>query len=492
MNRPARPSYLRCLRPSLQVPPRFHGSNSKGKGKICAIRHWARLFYGCGFLAGFNENLVNMALVAIMGDFSIDAVAAQWLVTGYMIAVTVVVTCMAYLYRRLSMRTLFFAAAALSIAGSAGGFLAPNFPLLLVARLVQAVGTGVFIPLMMNVIVDRVPHGRLGTYLAIGSAMITIGPATAPIVTGFMVSDLGWRSVFLVPLAAAVALTVAGIFVVRGGREPERARFDLPSALLTAAGVTLLCVGLSEVTLRPAVGAAALIGAALALGWFARRQEHLARPLVSMEPLHHGMFWPAALLVMVTMMTYFSLSVMAPLYFEEAAGLAASMAGVLMVAPVLANAAASVLSGRALDRWGEWPLLPAGLAIAVAGLGITIAGALAGSVVVATAGIFFGYLGTGMVLSPAQTAGLRRLPEELDSHGVTLMSMAVQLSACLGPAAYVGIMGSATAAASAAGAPAAQASAEGFAGAMIAALVVAAAGLVTAVFYARFTKRRPL
>ena len=450
------------------------------------------VFYGCGFLAGFNENLVNMALVAIMGDFSIDAVAAQWLVTGYMIAVTVVVTCMAYLYRRLSMRTLFFAAAALSIAGSAGGFLAPNFPLLLVARLVQAVGTGVFIPLMMNVIVDRVPHGRLGTYLAIGSAMITIGPARAPIVTGFMVSDLGWRSVFLVPLAAAVALTVAGIFVVRGGREPERARFDLPSALLTAAGVTLLCVGLSEVTLRPAVGAAALIGAALALGWFARRQEHLARPLVSMEPLHHGMFWPAALLVMVTMMTYFSLSVMAPLYFEEAAGLAASMAGVLMVAPVLANAAASVLSGRALDRWGEWPLLPAGLAIAVAGLGITIAGALAGSVVVATAGIFFGYLGTGMVLSPAQTAGLRRLPEELDSHGVTLMSMAVQLSACLGPAAYVGIMGSATAAASAAGAPAAQASAEGFAGAMIAALVVAAAGLVTAVFYARFTKRRPL
>lgn len=450
------------------------------------------VFYGCGFLAGFNENLVNMALVAIMGDFSIDAVAAQWLVTGYMIAVTVVVTCMAYLYRRLSMRTLFFAAAALSIAGSAGGFLAPNFLLLLVARLVQAVGTGVFIPLMMNVIVDRVPHGRLGTYLAIGSAMITIGPATAPIVTGFMVSDLGWRSVFLVPLAAAVALMVVGIFVVRGGREPERARFDLPSALLTAAGVTLLCVGLSEVTLRPAVGAAALIGAALALGWFARRQEHLARPLVSMEPLHHGMFWPAALLVMVTMMTYFSLSVMAPLYFEEAAGLAASAAGVLMVAPVLANAAASVLSGRALDRWGEWPLLPAGLAIAVAGLAATIAGALTSSVVVATAGIFFGYLGTGMVLSPAQTAGLRRLPDELDSHGVTLMSMAVQLSACLGPAAYVGIMSSATAAASAAGAPAAQASAEGFAGAMIAALVVAAAGLVTAVFYARFTKRRPL
>lgn len=129
-----------------------------------------------------------------------------------------------------------------------------------------------------------------------------------------------------------------------------------------------------------------------------------------MEPLHHGMFWPAALLVMVTMMTYFSLSVMAPLYFEEAAGLAASMAGVLMVAPVLANATASVLSGRALDRWGEWPLLPTGLAIAVAGLAATIAGALTSSVVVATTGIFFGYLGTGMVSRQPRRPGCAACP----------------------------------------------------------------------------------
>lgn len=448
------------------------------------------VFYGCGFLAGFNENLVNMALVAIMGDFAVDAVMAQWLVTGYMIAVTVVVTCMAYLYRRLPMRTLFFAAAGLSIAGSAGGLVAPNFAVLLLARLVQAVGTGVFIPLMMNVIVDRVPHERLGTYLAIGSSMITIGPATAPIVTGFMVSDLGWRSVFVVPLVAAVLLAVAGAFVVRDGREPVRGGFDLASALLVAAGVTLLSVGLSEVTLHLPVGVAALAGAVVALGWFARRQRRLARPLVSVDPLEHRTFWPAAVLVMITMMTYFSLSVVAPLYFEEAAGLAASAAGILMVAPVLANAGAAVVAGRLLDRHGEWPVLPAGLGIAVVGLAVMIVGALAALVAVTTVGIFLGYLGTGMVLSPAQTAGLRRLPDELNSHGVSLMSMAVQLSACLGPATYIGVMSSAGAAAAAAGAPAAQASAEGFAAAMAVAAVVAAAGFALAVVYARRVARR--
>lgn len=462
----------------------------EGPVRTPSLKALLAVFYGCGFLAGFNENLVNMALVAIMGDFAVDAVTAQWLVTGYMIAVTVVVTCMAYLYRRLTMRALFFAAAALSIAGSLGGLVAPNFALLLVARLVQAVGTGVFIPLMMNVIVDRVPHESMGTYLAIGSAMITIGPATAPIVTGFMVSDLGWRSVFAVPLVAATLLLVAGAFVVRGGREPVRGGFDTLSALLVAAGVTLLSVGLSEVALHPAVGAAALVAAALALAAFVRRQVRLPRPLVSLEPLRHAAFWPAAVLVMITMMTYFSLSVIAPLYFEEAAGLAASTAGILMVAPVLANATASVLSGRVLDWRGEWPVLPAGLGLATAGLLVTIGGALTGSVVAATVGIFFGYLGTGMVLSPAQTAGLRRLPDELDAHGVTLMSMAVQLSACLGPALYIGVMSAATAGIAAAGTPAAQASAEGFACAMTVAAAIALTGATLALAYARKLRAR--
>ncbi|MDO4442987.1 MAG: multidrug MFS transporter, partial [Slackia sp.] len=67
------------------------------------------VLYGGAFLAGFNENLVNMALMSIMSDYGIDSVAAQWLVTGYMIVATIVVTCMAFLYRRFKLRTLFFA-----------------------------------------------------------------------------------------------------------------------------------------------------------------------------------------------------------------------------------------------------------------------------------------------------------------------------------------------------------------------------------------------
>ena len=164
------------------------------------------VLYGSAFLAGFNENLVNMALLSIMGEYGVDSITAQWLVTGYMIVATIVVTCMAFFYRRFKLRTLFFSASALSFAGSILGFLAPNFTLLLIARLIQAIGTGIFIPMMMNTILAVTPKNKLGTFMSIGSCMITFGPAFAPVVCGGIVTALGWHNVFLVPAIAMACL----------------------------------------------------------------------------------------------------------------------------------------------------------------------------------------------------------------------------------------------------------------------------------------------
>ena len=79
------------------------------------------VLYASAFLAGFNENLVNMALMSIMGEYGVDSVAAQWLVTGYMIVATIVVMCMAFMYRRFKLRPLYFAAAAFTLSARSWG-----------------------------------------------------------------------------------------------------------------------------------------------------------------------------------------------------------------------------------------------------------------------------------------------------------------------------------------------------------------------------------
>ena len=90
------------------------------------------------------------------------------------------------------------------------GLVAPSFELLLVARLVQAVGTGIFIPLMMNTILVVTPKNKLGTYLSVGGCMITFGPAFAPVVCGALVTAFGWHSIFVVPIVAMAVLTALG------------------------------------------------------------------------------------------------------------------------------------------------------------------------------------------------------------------------------------------------------------------------------------------
>ncbi|MDB1806724.1 MFS transporter [Eggerthella lenta] len=447
------------------------------------------VLYGSAFIAGFNENLVNMALVSIMAEYGVDSVTAQWLVTGYMIVATVVVTCMAFLYRRFHVRTLFFGAAGLSIVGSAMGLVAPSFELLLVARLVQAVGTGIFIPLMMNTILVVTPKNKLGTYLSVGGCMITFGPAFAPVVCGALVTAFGWHSIFVVPIAAMVVLTVLGFFYMKN-LETHEAHLDVLSVLLSAVALTVLSFGLTQLTTDGVLAAAALVLAAAMVAVFVVRQLRCAHPLIDLAPMKNRAFWPALILVTIAMMSMFSMSVLLPLYFEGAAGMTAFAAGLVILVPVLANAGATLLGGRIMDKRGEWPLLPLGFGGIAIGFIALVAVAPQLSVPAVFVAMLVMYVAVGFIFSPSQTAGLRALPPRQNPFGVALMTTFVQIAACIGPSLYIGIMSSGQASAAAEGASAAQATADGFALAMVVAAAIGVVGFALSLAYARAARKR--
>lgn len=447
------------------------------------------VLYGSAFIAGFNENLVNMALVSIMAEYGVDSVTAQWLVTGYMIVATVVVTCMAFLYRRFHVRTLFFGASGLSIVGSAMGLVAPSFELLLVARLVQAVGTGIFIPLMMNTILVVTPKNKLGTYLSVGGCMITFGPAFAPVVCGALVTAFGWHSIFVVPIVAMAVLTVLGFFYMKN-LETHEAHLDVLSVLLSAVALTVLSFGLTQLTTDGVLAAAALVLAAAMVAVFVVRQLRCAHPLIDLAPMKNRAFWPALILVTIAMMSMFSMSVLLPLYFEGAAGMTAFAAGLVILVPVLANAGATLLGGRIMDKRGEWPLLPLGFGGIAIGFIALVAVAPQLSVPAVFVAMLVMYVAVGFIFSPSQTAGLRALPPRQNPFGVALMTTFVQIAACIGPSLYIGIMSSGQAGAAASGASAAQATADGFALAMAVAAAIGVVGFALALAYARAARKR--
>lgn len=443
------------------------------------------VLYGSAFVAAFNENIINVALISIMGEFSVDANMAQWLVTGYMIVTAIVVTTTAFLVKRLRLRVLFLAAAAFLAGGLVANFLATTWPLFLAARLAQAIGTGIFVPLMMSTVLVVAPREKMGTYLAIGSCMITFGPAFAPVVSGIMVTTFGWRSIFLPPAIFIAVLAIAGLFCLRNIEEPERVKLDVLSVLLSAAGLFAFVLGLSLVASAPLQALGALAVGIAGLGAFAIRQHRISNPLLNLGPLHNRLFTPVCALVVVAMMTTFSMSVLLPLYFEGALGTSAFAAGALLLAPILVNALTSLLGGRIMDARGCWPLLPCGFALITAGQlavclfapALSLAGVLGASIVV--------YAGVGLVFSPSQTAGLQVLLPHQHPHGVAIMNTFIQIAASVGPSLFIGVLSSVADNAEAAGCAMALAQAQGFAAAVAVACAVAAAGTVLSIAYSR-------
>jgi len=447
------------------------------------------VLFGAAFIAAFNENIINVGLIDIMGEFSVDSITAQWLVTGYMMVTAIVTTLVAFLMRRFTLRQVFFAGGIILAVGCAVDIVAPHFAVLLVGLLFQAIGTGIFIPTMMSTVLQVAPRKKLGSYLAIGSCCITFGPAFGPVVSGLMITSFGWRSMFVPTLAVIAVLMLLGIAFVKPLGKAQRISFDVPSLVLAAAGLTCVIFGLIDLTSNLVLALALLAVGIGIVALFALRQRSLEHPLLNLEPLRTARFSIACVLVVVSMMTTFSMSVLLPLYFEGAMGYTAFMAGLLVLIPILVNAGTALLGGRIMDARGEWPLLPGGFLLIVVGMAGVAWVAGAGEVIPVVAGACLVYAGVGFVMSPSQTAGLKQLPRQLNAHGVALINVFIQVAASAGPSLYMGILASSEASALATGASQASAAAQGFAASALVATIVGLVGLVTALVYVRLLAR---
>ena len=459
-----------------------------GKSKN-ANKAFLAVMYVAAFVAAFNENIINVALNDIMGAFGVGATTAQWLVSGYMVVTSIFTATMAYLSNRFSTRKLLFFACGCLIAGEALCLSAPSFAVLLPSRILQAAGSGILFPLMMNVVIACAPREKLGLFLSLGGACITLGPAFGPVISGLMCTLFGWRAIFIVPLVGAVVVALAGAKFVRNIGERGEATLDAPSVVLLALGILAFVFSVGEFSTDVALGAGTLVAAVALLGVFAARQLKLEHPVLNVRPMASGRFWPACSLVVVAMMTTFSMSVLLPLYFEGAFGMTALAAGLLILPAIAVNAVTSIVGGRIMDARGAWPLLPIGFALIAVGqvaISLTAGGMQLGVVVALTVAV---YAGVGLVLSPSQTAGLETLPPADHPHGTALLNTWNMIAASFGPSLFIGLLSSAAAAAGVSGVAANVAQAVGFASAVRVAAVIAVVGFAIATVYALRERR---
>lgn len=457
------------------------GNAKKRSGSVASM---LPVLLACSFTASFGQSMMNVALPELAERFGVTLSIANWVIVGYMVVAATAIMLSAFMLRR-----VFFVGAGALALGSACALLSQDFPMLFASRLVQAVGTGLFFPSVTSVIMTNSPAAVRGTRLALNSGVIAVGLAISPTASGFALTQFGWRAMFVVSLAMSVALLAVGFFRIHGGPSTKRVPIDALSVMLGPLGLAAFLYGLGEVTRDLAPSLAALAVGAVLLALFAWRQFALESPLLDLHPLVHPRFAVGILLVMVGMLTSFSMSILLPLYYEGALGYTAFFAGLLLLGPVLVNAAFTFLGGRVFDRHGAWPLIPAGLVLVLVGQATAFFSAesmIAILIVLSSAAV---YAGAGFVVAPSKTAALGTLPPATYSAGASINSTAVQIASAIGSSLFVGVLSADVLRDTAAGAAKASAYAAAFEHTLSIAVVIAAAGLLVAFFYARAMRK---
>ena len=321
--------------------------------------------------ACISQSMMIAALPTVMHEFAVSASLGQLLTTAYIFTLGLFSAMSAYLVSRVDAKALFLVSMAGFSLGCAASIVAPNYPLLLAARLVQAIGAGIALPLIQVVAMSVYPKSQYGRAMGIVGVIIGFAPAIGPAISGVIIDVWGWRAVFvsLGTIAAAVIVLAVPLLpnVVR--RPPTHAPLDAASAVLFIAGFSLVMVAaaLMEESGALALAAAAGVLGAACLFVFVRRQLRIPNPLLKLSCFFDRTFTAAALLVMLSHIAFMSASIMVPMFVQDVQGGSATVSGLVILPGAVLLGFLNPVTGRYLDKHGARPLIFAGCALLIVG-----------------------------------------------------------------------------------------------------------------------------
>ncbi|MHA2789925.1 MDR family MFS transporter [Corynebacterium sp. S7] len=468
--------------PSPQSQP-----SDKLSGKVIAV---IAVLVGTTFVMMLNETALSVALPEIMADFDITASVAQWALTGVMLTMAIVMPMTGWILDRFTTRQVYFFAVIFFLIGSIVAALSPTFVVLLLGRVLQAIGTAIVMPLQMTVAMNIVPAHRRGAIMGIISIVMAVGPALGPTFAGLIMSFATWHMTFWIMAVLVAIAGLVGVRYLQNVGTTKDAPLDFVSVVLSAFAFGGLVYGLSSigeiVTEGPGATAAIIIFIVGVVGLvlFVWRQLAMAKTgkaLLNLAPLRVRNYVIAVVVIMIFQMALLGVSNTLPLYLQGALLVSVLVAGMVNLPGGIVETLISPISGALYDRIGPRPLVIPGAAISVAAL-------FAMATVDHTTSVWFIVVmfavlsvGIGLALTPLMTTSLSSLPDEIYSHGSAILNTLMQLAGAAGTAVLIAIFD----VTSAAGGGTPEAQGEGGARAFLVAAIMLTVALAFSLFVQR-------
>jgi DHA2 family lincomycin resistance protein-like MFS transporter len=406
------------------------------------------LLVGSAFVMILNETIMSVALPTLIVDLQVSASTAQWLTSGFLLTMAVVIPVTGFLLQRFAPRQVFVGAMSTFSLGTLIAGLSPGFEMLLAGRIVQAVGTAVMIPLLMTTVLTLVPAERRGAMMGTISIVIAVAPAIGPTISGLILSALDWRWMFWIVLPIALVALAAGATLLRVPFETRSVPVDVVSVVLSAVGFAGLVYGLSSVGEAARGGGPVppwvpVVIGAVALVVFVRRQVRLQRDeraLLDLRPFAHRVFSVSIVLMVLAMMSLFGALILLPLFLQDVLGADPFVTGLVVLPGGLVMGLVAPFVGRAYDRIGARPLVVPGAVVLSGALwALTLLGESSPLPYVVAIHVVLS-AGLALMLTPLMTEALGSLPQPLYSHGSAIVSTLQQVAGAAGTALFVTVM----------------------------------------------------
>ncbi|MFJ8260338.1 DHA2 family efflux MFS transporter permease subunit [Rummeliibacillus sp. NPDC094406] len=399
------------------------------------------LILGC-FLSTLNQTLLNVALSNLMNVFSVSATTIQWLSTGFMLVNGVLVPITAYLMKRFSTRQLFISSMLFLLIGSILCAVAPNFATLLTGRMIQAIGAGIIMPLLMSIVMVIFPPEKRGSMMGlIGLAMI-FAPAIAPTLAGFIIDYYSWRWLFIGIIPFVVIVILMAMKYLVNVSETAKTKLDVVSVILSTIGFGLILYGFSNAGSHgwdDKVVIVTILMGIVTTAIFCLRQIKSADPLLNLSVFKNKLFTLTSIInIIVTMMMYADM-ILLPMYLQNGRGFTALDAGLLLLPGALVNAFMSPVTGKMYDRFGAKPLFIIGLIFVIPSMWVVTDLTDTTTYTFLMIRTIFLRIGLSFITMPLNTAGLNALPSTLVTHGTAVNNTLRQIAGAIGSAVVITI-----------------------------------------------------
>ncbi|HVW91674.1 MAG TPA: MDR family MFS transporter [Devosia sp.] len=442
------------------------------------------------FVVILNETIMNVAIPPLMASFAVTASAAQWLTTAFLITTAVVIPVTGFLLQRLNTRPIFMTAMTLFSLGTLLAALSPSLGVLVLARIVQASGTAIMMPLLMTTVMTLVPPESRGRTMGNISIVMSVAPAIGPTVAGLILAILPWRWLFLLVLPIALVALALGARRMVNVTAPKEAPLDIFSVVLSAFAFGGLVYGLSNLGLpdAPVPGWIPLVFGLALMVVFVLRQVALQRrdaPLLDMRTFSSRNFAVSVAMMAIAMMSMFGMIILLPIYLQNVLGLDTLRTGLLLLPGGLLMGLLGPWVGRLYDRLGPTPLIVFGMAVVSVVLwAMTLLGPHT-SVWLILGGHLVISIGFAFLFTPLFTVSLSSLPPQYYSHGSAILGSIQQIAGAAGVALFVAIMSGRAATLGTAGTAALDAQSGGITAAFFCGAVISIFALAAAFFIRR-------